>query len=129
MHNGPDIDAACIYCRSQDLSEDELMQVLTQPRNALIKQYAQMLAYSNARLVVTDGARRAVAARARSKGTGTRSLRSILEVLLQDAMYAVPELPESEQPAVVLLDEEGVVNGTGGQCILYQQHATCECNV
>ncbi len=65
------------------------MHVLTEPRNALCKQYAALLGQSGARLHTTAGALRAIAAAARRKGTGTRSLRSTMEGLLMDAMYQV----------------------------------------
>lgn len=80
---------ACLLL--QELSEEELVQVLTGPRNALVKQYRQLFALNKARFGVTSGALRAIAGRARAKGTGTRSLRSLLEGLLTDAMYDVPE--------------------------------------
>ncbi len=65
------------------------MQVLTEPRSALCKQYTSLLAMSNTRLCYTRAALRAVARRAMTKGTGTRGLRSILEQLLTDAMFEV----------------------------------------
>uniref|UniRef100_A0A383WD52 Clp ATPase C-terminal domain-containing protein n=1 Tax=Tetradesmus obliquus TaxID=3088 RepID=A0A383WD52_TETOB len=105
----------------QELSEDELVQVLTQPRNALTKQYKQLFALNQASFGVTRGALRAIARRAKDRGTGTRSLRSILEGLLTDAMFEVPE----QGPAAaargsgigVLLDEQAVVGGAGGRIV------------
>jgi ATP-dependent Clp protease ATP-binding subunit ClpX len=110
-----------LYCLLQELSEDELVQVLTQPRNALTKQYKQLFALNQASFGVTRGALRAIARRAKDRGTGTRSLRSIMENLLTDAMYDVPE----EGPAAaaqgsgigVVLDEQGVVSGVGGRIV------------
>jgi ATP-dependent Clp protease ATP-binding subunit ClpX len=104
------------------LSEDELVRVLLEPRNALCKQYSQLLKLSGARFAVTNAGVRAVARRALSRGTGTRSLRSIMEALLQGAMYDVadgaPAEPEAGGPRrTVLLDEEGVVKGTGARVI------------
>ncbi|WIA19909.1 hypothetical protein OEZ85_005802 [Tetradesmus obliquus] len=105
----------------QELSEDELVQVLTQPRNALTKQYKQLFALNQASFGVTRGALRAIARRAKDRGTGTRSLRSIMEGLLTDAMFEVPE----QGPAAaargsgigVLLDEQAVVGGAGGRIV------------
>ena len=73
----------------QALTEEELMAVLVQPRNALIRQYAKMFRMSDAQLHVTTSAIRAIAAAARSKGTGARGLRSIMEHLLQPTMFEV----------------------------------------
>jgi hypothetical protein len=75
----------------QELTEDELVHVLTEPKNALVKQYGQLFAYSGAKFEVTPGALRAIAQRAMKRGTGTRGLRSIMEGLLTDVMYEVPE--------------------------------------
>jgi ATP-dependent Clp protease ATP-binding subunit ClpX len=105
----------------QELSEDELVQVLTQPRNALTKQYKQLFSLNQASFGVTRGALRAIARRAKDRGTGTRSLRSIMEGLLTDAMFEVPE----QGPAAaargsgigVLLDEQAVVSGVGGRIV------------
>ncbi|KAF6252944.1 P-loop containing nucleoside triphosphate hydrolase protein [Scenedesmus sp. NREL 46B-D3] len=105
----------------QELSEDELVQVLTQPRNALTKQYRQLFSLNSASFGATRGALRAIARRAKDRGTGTRSLRSIMEGLLTDAMFEVPE----QGPAAaargsgigVLLDEQAVVSGAGGRIV------------
>jgi ATP-dependent Clp protease ATP-binding subunit ClpX len=105
----------------QELSEDELVQVLTQPRNALTKQYKQLFALNHASFGVTRGALRAIARRAKDRGTGTRSLRSIMEGLLTDAMFEVPEqgpkAAERGSGIGVLLDEQAVVSGVGGRIV------------
>lgn len=92
------------------------MRVLTEPRNALCKQYSQLFRLSGARFVITSAGVRAVARRALSRGTGTRSLRSIMESLLQAAMFDVAdgagEGAEGDAPRrTVLLDEEGAPPG------------------
>ncbi|KAI8465644.1 MAG: P-loop containing nucleoside triphosphate hydrolase protein, partial [Monoraphidium minutum] len=108
----------------QELSEDELVRVLTEPRNALCKQYSQLFRLSGARFAITAAGVRAVARRALSRGTGTRSLRSIMEVLLQDAMFAAADAPPAAAGSdgdgaapLVLLDEEGVEGGSGARVI------------
>ena len=73
----------------QALTEDELRRVLTEPRNALIRQYHVQFGQSRAAFHVTRGALAGVAGIARDKGTGARGLRSILEDLLHHAMYEV----------------------------------------
>jgi ATP-dependent Clp protease ATP-binding subunit ClpX len=71
------------------LDEDQLVQVLTEPRNALGKQYKKMFAMNNVKLHYTEGALRRIAQKAMVKNTGARGLRSIMETLLTDAMFEV----------------------------------------
>ncbi len=73
----------------QTLTEAQLMEVLTKPRNALSKQYERMFGMSGAHMHITESARRAIAQAARERGTGARGLRSIMENLLQPVMYDV----------------------------------------
>ncbi|CAI6012319.1 unnamed protein product, partial [Closterium sp. NIES-65] len=83
------------------LTEEQLVQVLLKPKNALSKQFAKLLAMNNARLHMTEGAVRAIARRAAARNTGARGLRSLLEGLLTEAMYEVP----SNLVEAVVLDE------------------------
>eukprot|EP00879_Flechtneria_rotunda_P002656 GHRR01002860.1.p1 GENE.GHRR01002860.1~~GHRR01002860.1.p1 ORF type:complete len:520 (+),score=192.55 GHRR01002860.1:591-2150(+) len=109
----------------QELTEEELVQVLTQPRNALHKQYKQLFAMSQASFGITQAALRAVARKARDKGTGTRSLRTIMENLLADAMFEIPETAPkaaaSGNKLAVLLNEESVVNNTGARIVTEEE--------
>lgn len=73
----------------QELSTDELVQVLVTPKNALAKQYARMFQLNSTRLHVTPKALQAIAVIAKEKGTGARGLRSIMERLLNNAMFEV----------------------------------------
>jgi ATP-dependent Clp protease ATP-binding subunit ClpX len=72
------------------LTEDQLVQVLAEPRNALTKQYAKLLAMEGVNLEFSPDALRELAAQALKKGTGARALRSLLERLMLDVMYDVP---------------------------------------
>ncbi len=72
------------------LSEDELMAILTDTKNALIKQYAKLLSIEGVTLNVTKDALRAMAEQAAKKGTGARALRSMLERIMLDVMYDIP---------------------------------------
>ncbi|CAM6065066.1 unnamed protein product [Sphagnum tenellum] len=91
------------------LDEDQLVQVLTEPRNALGKQYKKMFAMNNVKLHYTEGALRRIAQKAMVKNTGARGLRSIMETLLTDAMFEVYIVSNgSEKIEAVVLDEEGV---------------------
>ena len=72
------------------LTEDELMLILTDTRNAMVKQYTKLLAMEEVNLVVTRDALRALAHQAVNKGTGARALRSMFEKIMLDVMYDVP---------------------------------------
>jgi ATP-dependent Clp protease ATP-binding subunit ClpX len=89
------------------LDEDALMQVLTEPRNALIRQYKKMFEMEECQLEFTDGALREIAKLARIRQTGARGLRSILEQVMFELMF---ELPELERGQKFVITEE-VVKG------------------
>jgi ATP-dependent Clp protease ATP-binding subunit ClpX len=72
------------------LTEDEMVQILTETRNAMVKQYTKLFAMEGVRLTVTKDALKALAALAVTKGTGARALRSMLERIMLDIMYDVP---------------------------------------
>jgi len=72
------------------LSEDELVMILTDTKNAMIKQFTKLLSMEGVNLTVTKDALRALAAQAATKGTGARALRSMLERIMLDIMYDVP---------------------------------------
>jgi ATP-dependent Clp protease ATP-binding subunit ClpX len=72
------------------LTEDEMVSILTETRNAMVKQYTKLFAMEGVRLTVTKDALRALAALAVTKGTGARALRSMLERVMLDIMYDVP---------------------------------------
>jgi ATP-dependent Clp protease ATP-binding subunit ClpX len=72
------------------LSEDELVMILTDTKNAMVKQFTKLLSLEGVNLNVTKDALRALAAQAATKGTGARALRSMLERIMLDLMYEVP---------------------------------------
>ena len=74
-----------------ELSEEDLVRILTEPKNALIKQYTRMFEFEESQLEFTPEALQAVAHEAVEHGTGARGLRSICERVLQDVMYDLPE--------------------------------------
>ena len=74
----------------EELTEDQLVTVLTEPKNSLTRQYAKLMALEGASLSFTPDALRELAARALKKGTGARALRSLLERLMLDVMYDIP---------------------------------------
>ena len=88
-----------------ELSEDALVQILTEPKNALVKQYQKLFAMEGVELEVRPAALQAIARRALERKTGARGLRSILESVLLDTMY---ELPGMENVAKVVIDENSI---------------------
>jgi len=83
-----------------ELTEDDLVSILTQPKNALVKQYARLFSIEDAELEFTDEALRAIARQAIKHGTGARGLRSICENLLLDTMYELPSDPDIQKVVV-----------------------------
>ncbi|XP_059648319.1 CLP protease regulatory subunit CLPX2, mitochondrial isoform X2 [Cornus florida] len=91
------------------LNEDQLVQVLTEPKNALGKQYKKMFSMNNVNLHFTDIALRLIAKKAMSKNTGARGLRTILENILTEAMFEIPDAKTGQNTIdAVLVDEEAV---------------------
>ena len=72
------------------LTEEEMVEILTDTKNAMIKQYTKLFAMEGVRLSVTKDALKALAAQAVTKGTGARALRSMLERIMLEIMYDVP---------------------------------------
>ena len=83
-----------------ELSEDAMVQILTEPKNALVKQYAKLIAMEGAELEIRPEALRAIAKRALDRKTGARGLRSILEQSLIDTMYDLPNAVNVEKVVV-----------------------------
>lgn len=91
------------------LNEDQLVQVLTEPKNALGKQFKKLFSMNNVKLHFTDGALRIIAKKAMSKNTGARGLRTILENILMDSMYEIPDAKSGEKRIdAVVVDEDAV---------------------
>lgn len=86
-----------------DLDEDALVTILSEPKNALVKQYQRLFELEDAKLTFTDEALRAIAKRAILRKTGARGLRSILEDILLNTMF---ELPSLENVTEVVVNEE-----------------------
>jgi ATP-dependent Clp protease ATP-binding subunit ClpX len=101
----------------QQLNEEELVRILTEPRNALIKQFTKLLAMDDISLTVTKDALVALAESALKKGTGARALRSLLEKIMLDVMY---EAPDREDFAGVTLNR-AVVEGRKSALIRRRQ--------
>ena len=96
-----------IIATLNQLSEEDLARILTEPRDALTRQYEVLFRYDGARLQFDDGAIREIARRAKARGTGARALRSIMESLMLDIMYDLPERPPGQTYTI----SERVVRG------------------
>ncbi|KAJ6433851.1 hypothetical protein OIU84_017535 [Salix udensis] len=104
------------------LTEDQLVRVLMEPRNALGKQYNKLFSMNNVKLHFTEGALRLIAKKAMAKNTGARGLRAILESILTEAMYEIPDIKTgSDRVDAVVIDEESVgavhAPGSGGKIL------------
>ncbi|MDU8929080.1 ATP-dependent Clp protease ATP-binding subunit ClpX [Alisedimentitalea sp. MJ-SS2] len=104
----------------EDLDEDALVTILTQPKNALVKQYQRLFELEDAQLSFTDDALSAIAKRAIERKTGARGLRSILEEVLLDTMF---ELPGMENVEEVVVNEEAVNHSEAKPLIIYAESA------
>src|SRR6056297_3342452 len=102
-----------------DLDEDALVTILTQPKNALIKQYQRLFEMENVELEFTEEALREIARKAIERKTGARGLRSILEDILLETMFELPGLEGVRQ--VVVNDE--VIGGQGKPLYIYSEQA------
>src|SRR5216117_1273994 len=100
-----------------ELDEQALIQILTEPKNALIKQYQRLFSMEGVDLEIRTGALGAVAKKALARKTGARGLRSILEQVLLDTMY---ELPTLENVSKVVVDENAIV-GEGKPLLIYTE--------
>ena len=96
------------------LDEDMMVKILSEPRNAILKQYQKLLALDEVKLEFDDGALHAIAAKAMEKDTGARALRAILEEYMLDIMY---EIPKDDSIGEVIITKE-YIEGTGGPQIL-----------
>lgn len=94
------------------LTEDMLVQILTEPKNAIIKQYKKLLAMDEVKLEFDEGALRSIAKSAKEKKVGARALRSIIEELMLDIMY---EIPKDENIGMVTITKEYVEKKGGPQ--------------
>jgi ATP-dependent Clp protease ATP-binding subunit ClpX len=94
-----------VICTVEELDEDSLIRVLTEPKNALVKQYARMFSFEGVKLLFTDSALKEIAKVAVEHGTGARGLRAICERTLMDTMY---ELPSNDTIAEIVVTPEAV---------------------
>ena len=104
-----------------ELDEAVLIKILTEPKNALMKQYQKLLSFDNVRLKFTDGSLSAIAKRAMKRKSGARGLRSILEEIMLDVMY---EIPSQKGIKDCLITEDTVVKNEKPILIFEKQAET-----
>jgi ATP-dependent Clp protease ATP-binding subunit ClpX len=103
-----------------ELDEDALVQILTEPKNSLSKQYRRLFEMEGADLEIREDALHAIAAKAMERKTGARGLRSIIENVLLDTMF---DLPSSENVSKVVIDES-VIKGENLPILIYEDQQT-----
>lgn len=101
-----------------DLDEEALVTILTEPKNALVKQYQRLFELEDVRLTFTDDALKAIANRAIKRKTGARGLRSIMEDILLDTMFELPGLEGVEE---VVVNEEAVNTAEAKPLLIYTE--------
>ncbi len=90
------------------LTENELYRILVEPKNSIIKQYKELFKLEGAELQIDDSALFAIAKKAKEKNTGARGLKNIIESIMLDIMFDLPDLPNN---SIVQIDEDVVMNG------------------
>lgn len=105
----------------QKLDEDDLVRILTEPKNALVKQYQELIKLDGSKLKFTDGALRAMARMAIKRRTGARGLRSIIEDVMRDVMF---DLPSREDVETVVIDKRCVDDHREPKYILKDEKAS-----
>ena len=106
----------------QELDEDALIRILTEPKNALIKQFQQLFTMEDVELEIEDEALKTVAQAAIKRKTGARGLRSIVEKSLLDTMYDLPSMPDVSK---VILTKEAV-EGTAKPVVVHTADALAQ---
>lgn len=104
----------------KELDEEALMEILTKPKNSLVKQYQKLFEMESVELDFREGALRAVARRAMERNTGARGLRSIIENVLLDTMYRIP----SEKSVSKVVIDEAVILGESEPLMIYENQSS-----
>ncbi len=102
----------------QELDEDALVSILTEPRNSLSRQYKKLFEMEGAKLEMREDALRGIAKRAMERKTGARGLRTIMEAILLDVMYDIPSMDNVEKVVI----DEAVVKGDAKPYIVYSSN-------
>lgn len=92
------------------LTVDDLKRIITEPKNAILKQYQEMLSFDNLELTCSDEALEAIARKAIEEKTGARGLRAILEDLMLETMYLAPGIKDTSELMILASDVDGITN-------------------
>jgi ATP-dependent Clp protease ATP-binding subunit ClpX len=103
----------------EELDEEALIRILTEPRNSLVKQYQKLLSFDNVRLKFTEGALGAIAKKAIKRKSGARGLRAILEETMLDVMYEIP----SQKGIKECLVNESVIDKKEKPILIYEKQS------
>ncbi|MCS7241678.1 ATP-dependent Clp protease ATP-binding subunit ClpX [Candidatus Caldatribacterium sp.] len=104
-----------IVCALDPLTEDDLVRILTEPKNSLVRQYQKLFEMEGVELIFTEGALRLIAREALAKGTGARGLRAIMERLMTDLMF---EIPSRKDVKKVVINEAFI---RGEKCLFLRE--------
>ncbi|MBN1883691.1 MAG: ATP-dependent Clp protease ATP-binding subunit ClpX [Deltaproteobacteria bacterium] len=108
-----------VHATLTELSEDALMSILTEPKNALVKQYQKLFEFENVKLIFSEDSLKAISRLAIERGSGARGLRSIMENIMVDIMYELPSLKNIKECII----NEGVVENKENPIIVYDKSA------
>lgn len=103
-----------------ELTEDDLVKILTEPKNAIVKQFQALFHMENVELEITEGALHAIAKKAHDAGTGARALRLILESTMQDLMFEVPTDPSIRH---ITIDKETILESAPPRILRREESA------
>jgi ATP-dependent Clp protease ATP-binding subunit ClpX len=103
----------------EELDEAQLVRILGEPKNSLIKQYQKLLSLDNVRLRYTEGALKSIAAKAIKRKAGARGLRAILEEIMLDVMYEIP----SDKSITECVINEDVIQRGERPVIIYEKQS------
>ena len=106
-----------VYVCLDELDENAFVKILTEPKNALVKQYIKLFNMDNIELDITEEAVRAVAKKAKELKTGARGLRAIIEDAMQDVMFTAP----SKQNIEKIVITEKVISGEEKPILIYKE--------
>jgi ATP-dependent Clp protease ATP-binding subunit ClpX len=100
----------------EELDEQALIRILTEPKNALVKQYKRLFEMEGCELEIREDALRKIARKAMERKTGARGLRTILEHVLLDVMYELPSTPNITKVVI----DESVITGEAKPYLIYE---------
>ena len=106
----PEVLGRCpVITTFNELSEETLVRILTEPKHAIVKQYKELFSMDNVDLEFTEEALKAIAKKAKERKIGARALRSELQEILKDAMFEVPDMDNVNKVLVVVDDDNKIV--------------------